>query len=53
MPNNDVYKKIMSIIEKHNLDILNIEITRTKISIVFKTVIDDNILIDLHNEIIK
>lgn len=53
MPNNDVYKKIMSIIEKHNLDILNIDITRTKISIVFKTVIDDTLLEDLHREIIE
>lgn len=51
MPNNEIYKKIMNILEKHNLDILNIDITRTKISIVFKTVIDDNILEDLHKEI--
>lgn len=53
MPNNEVYKKIMNIIEKHNLDILNIDITRTKISIVFKTVIDDSLLEDLHREIIE
>ena len=53
MPNNEIYKKIMNILEKHNLDILNIDITRTKISIVFKTVIDDNILEDLHREIIE
>ena len=52
-PNNKVYKKIMNIIEKHNLDILNIDITRTKISIVFKTVIDDSLLVDLHKEIIE
>ena len=53
MPNNEVYKKIMNIIEKHNLDILNIDITRTKISIVFKNVIDDTILEDLHREIVE
>lgn len=53
IPNNEVYKKIMNIIEKHNLDILNIDITRTKISIVFKTVIDDNLIVDLHREIIE
>ena len=53
MPNNDMYKKIMCIIEKHNLDILNINITRTKISIVFKTVIDDELIRDLHKEIIE
>ena len=53
IPNNDVYKKIMSTIEKHNLDILNIDITRTKISIVFKNVIDDALLSDLHKEIIE
>ena len=53
MANNEVYKKIMNIIEKHNLDILNIDITRTKISIVFKNVIDDTLLEDLHREIIE
>ena len=53
MPNNEVYKKIMNIIEKHNLDILNIDITRTKISIVFKNVIDDTILENLHREIVE
>lgn len=53
MPNNEVYKKTMDILEKHNLDILNIDITRTKISIVFKTVIDDALLEDLHKEIIE
>lgn len=53
MPNNEVYKKIMNIIEKHNLDILNIDITRTKIAIVFKNVIDDTLLEDLHREIIE
>lgn len=53
MSNNEVYKKIMNIIEKHNLDILNIDITRTKIAIVFKNVIDDTLLEDLHREIIE
>ena len=43
----------MSIIEKNDLDILTIDITRTKISIVFKTVIDDEILNELHREIIE
>ena len=53
MPNNEVYKKVMHIIEKKNLDILNIDITRTKISIVFKNVIDDTILEELHKEILE
>lgn len=53
MPNNEVYKKIMNIIEKHNLDILNIDITRTKIAIVFKNVIEDTLLEDLHREIVE
>jgi len=52
MTNDEVYKKIMSIIEKYNLDILNIDISRTKISIIFKNVIDDVLLEDLHREII-
>ncbi len=43
----------MNIIDKNNLDILNIDITRTKISIIFKNVIDDEILRELHKEIIE
>ena len=53
MSNNEIYKKIMNIIEKNNLDILNIDITRTKIAIVFKTVVDNTILQELHKEIIE
>ena len=53
MSNNEVYKKIMNTIEKHNLDILNIDISRTKISVVFKTVIDNTLLEDLHKEMIE
>ncbi|MBQ9658491.1 MAG: aspartate kinase [Clostridia bacterium] len=50
--NNDVYKKIMSIIEKNNLDVLTIDISRSKIAIVFKNVVSDDILKELHDEVI-
>ena len=50
--NNDVYKKIMSIIEKNNLDILTIDISRSKIAIVFKNVVSDDVLKELHDEVI-
>lgn len=50
--NNNVYKKIMSIIEKNNLDILTIDITRSKIAIVFKNIVPDSVLEELHSEII-
>lgn len=50
--NDDVYKKVMNVIEKNNLDILTIDVSRSKIAIVFKSVIPDYIVQELHDEII-
>lgn len=51
--NNEIFKKVMEIIEKNNLDILTIDISRTKIAIVFKSVVSDSIINELHKEIIN
>lgn len=50
--NDVVYKKIMSIIEKNNLDILTIDVSRSKISIVFKSIVPDYIVQQLHDEVV-
>jgi len=50
--NHKILTKIMEISQKNNLDIINLDITRTKISITFKTVVDDSILEELHDKII-
>lgn len=50
--NDTVYKRIMNIIEKNNLDILTIDVSRSKISIVFKSIVPDYIVQQLHDEII-
>ena len=50
--NDTVYKRIMEIIEKNNLDILTIDVSRSKISIVFKSIVPDYIVQQLHDEIV-
>ncbi len=50
--NDTVYKRIMNIIEKNNLDILTIDVSRSKISIVFKSIVPDYIVQQLHDEVI-
>lgn len=49
---DDILTKIIEICNKNNLDILDIDICRTKILIVFKEVVSDDILKDLHDVLI-
>ena len=44
-------KNILNIIDKEKLDILNFEVSESKISITFKNIIEDKILNIFHNEI--
>ena len=53
MNNNTILKKTMKILELNNCNILNIDVTEYKISIVFKDIISNSILEQLHNEIIE
>ena len=46
---DDILTKIIEISNKNNFEILDIDITRTKISIVFKEVVSDDILKELHD----
>lgn len=49
--NLDIIQKILNIIEKEKLQILNFEVSESKISITFKTIIKDEILNIFHNTI--
>lgn len=46
--NFDLIKEIIDFIKKENLELLNFEISETKISIVFKSIIDDENIKELH-----
>lgn len=50
---DEVLKKILNIANKNCLEIFNIDINRTKISIVFKDIVSDEILEEFHNELIN
>ena len=52
MSNNTVINKTMNIIEKNKLDIISMEINEAKISIMFKTNISNEVLEELHKELI-
>ena len=48
----DILTKIIEICNKNKLEILNIDISRTKISIVFKEVVSEDIIKELHDVLI-
>lgn len=52
MSNNSVLNKTMNVIEKNKLDIISMEINETKIAIMFKTIIPNEILEELHKILI-
>ena len=51
--NIDVIRKILDLIEQEKLEMLELEIFQTKISITFKQLIDDEILEKFHKNVIK
>lgn len=51
--NNELIHKVISIIEKNKLETLTIDVSESKISIVFKNIIDDEILKIIHSEVIE
>ena len=53
MSNNIILNKTMKIIEQNKLDIISMEINEAKIAIIFKAIISDEILDELHKELIK
>lgn len=50
---DDILEKILDIANKNSLEIFNIDISRTKISIVFKELIKDGIIKEFHDALIK
>ena len=52
MSNNDILKKTMKIIEKNKLDIISMEINESKIAIMFKEIISNDIVEQLHKALI-
>jgi len=51
--NNSILNNTMEIIQKNNLEIISMEINENKISVIFKNVILDSILDELHKKLIK
>ena len=49
---DEILEKILELSRENSLEILNIEISRTKISIVFKQIVSDEILEKFHNKLI-
>ena len=49
---DEILKKILEIANKNGLEIFNIDISRTKISVVFKEIINDDFLNELHRLLI-
>ena len=53
LSNNKVLNSTIEIIEKNNLEIISMEINENKISVIFKNIIPDEFLDELHKKLIK
>ena len=53
MNNNDILEKALGIINTNKFEILNIDINESKISIMLKNVVNNSVLEQLHEELIK
>ena len=53
MNNSDIITRTMKILDTNALEILNIQTNESKIRIIFKDKLGDNILEQLHNELIR
>ena len=53
MSNNIILKNIMNIIENSKYEILSMEVNESKISIMFKTNVSNDLLVKLHEVLIK
>lgn len=51
--NIDAMKNVLDIIQKNKLDMLEFDVTESKISITFKNTVEDNILEEIQNKLIK
>lgn len=53
MNNDEVLKQIIKLLKLNNLELLDIEITESKITLIFKEMINNSFLEQLHQELIK
>ena len=53
MSNNSVLKNVMKILDEEKADVLSMEMAESKISIMFREIISNDILQKLHEELIK
>ena len=53
MSNNSIVTKIMNIVDRNHLNIISMEINEAKIAIIFKEIIPDEILEELHKALIS
>lgn len=53
MSNNSIVTKIMNIVDKNHLNIISMEINEAKIAIIFKEIIPDEIIEELHKALIS
>ena len=53
MSNNSIVTKIMNIVDRNHLNIISMEINEAKIAIIFKEIISDEILEELHKALIS
>ena len=52
MSNNSILNKTMKVIEENKLDIISMEINESKIAIMFKEIVSNEILEQLHKTLI-
>ena len=53
MSNNSILKKVMNVVENEKIDILSMEINESKIAIMFKEIVSNELLKKLHEALIK
>lgn len=53
MSNNSIVTKIMNIVDRNHLNIISMEINEAKIAIIFKEIISDEVLEELHKALIS
>lgn len=51
--NTNAIKKILSLVEKYQLEMLEFQVSESKISITFKKEIDDRLVKEIHDKVIK
>ena len=51
--NNELIQKVIKLLEENKLEVLTLDVSESKISIVFKNIVNDDVLKLIHNEVIE